>query len=146
MTSMGWYCSTLYHKARPWMLPTTASSWTTTFVQQYGGSDQTCCLRAPSSCTTMRGVTPLPLSGTFSAAGDGRYWNMRPTPRIWVHVTSTCSLKSKNLSGVNVSWQEIIIRAVGRSIQAINRSGRADGVRWLPEVWQNVINKGGQSL
>jgi hypothetical protein len=37
----------------------------------------------------------------------------------------------------------IIIGAVGRSLLDINRSGRADGVRRLPQIWQKVVHMGG---
>ena len=37
-----------------------------------------------------------------------------------------------------------LIRPIGRSIRNINKDGRADGVRRLPNIWQNVINKGGR--
>ena len=33
-----------------------------------------------------------------------------------------------------------LIRTIGRSIR-INRDGRADGVRRLPNIWQKMINK-----
>ena len=34
------------------------------------------------------------------------------------------------------------IRAIGRSIRNINKDGRTDGVRRLPNIWQKIINKG----
>jgi hypothetical protein len=39
-----------------------------------------------------------------------------------------------------------IIRAVGRSLLDINTSGRADGVRRLPQIWQKVIHMWGDYL
>ena len=39
-----------------------------------------------------------------------------------------------------------LIRAVRQSIQNINKDGRADGVRRLPNIWQNMINKGATIL
>ena len=38
------------------------------------------------------------------------------------------------------------IRAVWLSIPNINKNGRADGVRRLPNIWQKMINKGGIML
>ena len=35
-----------------------------------------------------------------------------------------------------------LIRAIERSILDINKDGRADDIRRLPNIWQNVINKG----
>jgi hypothetical protein len=37
------------------------------------------------------------------------------------------------------STREEIIRAVGRLLLVINRSGRADGVRCPPQIWQKVV-------
>ena len=34
-----------------------------------------------------------------------------------------------------------LIRAIGRSVRNINKDGRVDGVRLLPNIWQKVINK-----
>ena len=34
-----------------------------------------------------------------------------------------------------------LIRAIRRSVRNINKDGRADGVRRLPNIWQKVINK-----
>ena len=39
-----------------------------------------------------------------------------------------------------------LIRTIGRSIRNINKDGHADGVRRLPNTWQNVINKGATIL
>ena len=38
------------------------------------------------------------------------------------------------------------IRAIGRSIRNINKDGRADGVRRLPNIWKKVIKKGGGTI
>ena len=45
-----------------------------------------------------------------------------------------------------VQQKRWLICAVGRSIRNINNDGRADGVRRLPNIWQNVINKGGATI
>ena len=39
-----------------------------------------------------------------------------------------------------------LINAIGRSVRNMNKDGRADGVRRLPNIWQNVINKGGDYI
>jgi hypothetical protein len=39
------------------------------------------------------------------------------------------------LRGTCYNTREEIIRAVGQSLLDINRSGRADGVRRLPQIW-----------
>jgi hypothetical protein len=50
------------------------------------------------------------------------------------------------LRGTRYNTREEIIRAVGRSLLDINRSGRADGVRRLPQVWQKVVHMGGEYI
>ena len=45
----------------------------------------------------------------------------------------------KPLRGLRYNTREAIIRAVGPSLLDINRSGRADGVRRLPQIWQKVL-------
>jgi hypothetical protein len=44
------------------------------------------------------------------------------------------------LRGKRYNTREEIIRAVGRSLLGINRSGRADGVRRLPQIRQKVVH------
>jgi hypothetical protein len=46
------------------------------------------------------------------------------------------------LRGISYNTRE----AVGRSLLDINRSGRADGVRALPEIWQKVVDMGGDHI
>ena len=43
------------------------------------------------------------------------------------------------------TWDELI-RIIRRSIQNINKDGRSDGVRRLPNIWQKEINKGEASI
>ncbi|PSN36375.1 hypothetical protein C0J52_23866 [Blattella germanica] len=50
------------------------------------------------------------------------------------------------LRGNRYNTREAIIHAVGRSIWTINRNGRADGVRRLPNIWQKVINNAGDYI
>jgi hypothetical protein len=50
------------------------------------------------------------------------------------------------LRGIRYNTREAIIRAVGRSLLDINRSGRADGVRRLPQIWQKVVHMGGDYI
>ena len=47
----------------------------------------------------------------------------------------------ESLRGTRYNTTVELIRAIGRSIQNINKNGRADGVRRLPNIWQKVINK-----
>ena len=47
------------------------------------------------------------------------------------------------LQGTRYNTRDKLIRAIGRSIRNINKDGRADGVRRLPNIWQKAINKGG---
>lgn len=50
------------------------------------------------------------------------------------------------LRGNRYNTREAIIHAVGRSIRNINRNGRADGVRRLPNIWQKVISNAGDYI
>ena len=50
------------------------------------------------------------------------------------------------LRGIRYNTREAIIRAVGRSLLDINRSGRADGVRRLPQIWRKVVHMGGDYI
>jgi hypothetical protein len=52
----------------------------------------------------------------------------------------------ESLRGTRYSAREEIIGAVWRSLLDINRSGRADGVRRLPQIWQKVVNMGAITL
>ncbi|PNF20120.1 hypothetical protein B7P43_G04750, partial [Cryptotermes secundus] len=47
------------------------------------------------------------------------------------------------LQGTRYNTREEIICAVGRSLLNIDRSGRTDGVRRLPQIWQKVVHMGG---
>ena len=48
--------------------------------------------------------------------------------------------------GTRYNTRDELIRAIGRSIQNINKDGHADGVRRLPNIWQKAINKGGDYI
>ena len=50
------------------------------------------------------------------------------------------------LRGTRYNTRDELIRAIGRSIRNINKDGHADGVRRLPNIWQKVINKGGDYI
>ena len=94
----------------------------------------------------MQGVTPLLLSRTSCTPGNGRFWNIHRTHPIWVHAISISSQKVKEpLRGVLYNTRDELIRAIGRSIRKIHGYGRADGWR-LPNIWRNVINKGGATI
>jgi hypothetical protein len=43
------------------------------------------------------------------------------------------------LRGTRYNTREEIISVVGRSLLDINKSGRADGVRCLPQIWQKLL-------
>ena len=47
------------------------------------------------------------------------------------------------LEGTRINTRDQLMRAIGRSILNINKYERADGVRRLQNIWQNVISKGG---
>ena len=46
------------------------------------------------------------------------------------------------LRGKRYNTRQAIVCAVGRSLLDINKSGRADGVRCLPHIWQKVVHMG----
>jgi hypothetical protein len=50
------------------------------------------------------------------------------------------------LWGKHYNTRDAIFRAIGRSLQDINRDGPADGVRRLPQVWQKVVDMGGDYI
>jgi hypothetical protein len=50
------------------------------------------------------------------------------------------------LRRIHYNTREAIICAAGRSLLDINRSGRADDVRRLPQIWQKVIHMGGDYI
>ena len=66
------------------------------YVHSSGENDDTWWYRTPSFFMTMQGVTPLLLSRSSCAAGDGRLWNIHRTHPIWVHTIAICSSKWNN--------------------------------------------------
>ena len=46
------------------------------------------------------------------------------------------------LQGTRYNARHELIRAIGRAIKNIDKDGRVDGARRLPNIWQKVINKG----
>ena len=46
---------------------------------------------------------------------------------------------AKSLRGTRYNARDGLIPAIGRSIRNVNKDGRADGVRRLPNIWQKVI-------
>ena len=50
------------------------------------------------------------------------------------------------LRGTRYNTRDDPICAIGWSIRNINKDGRTDGVRYLPNIWQKVINKGATIL
>ena len=45
------------------------------------------------------------------------------------------------LRGTRYNTRDELICAIWRSTRIINKGGRADGIRRLPNIWQKVINK-----
>jgi hypothetical protein len=86
----------------------------------------------------MQGLILLTLSRISFTAGDGRYCNIR-------HYDLFGKMKEP-LRMTRYNTSEEIIRAVGRSLLDVNRSGRADGVRRLPQIWQKVVHMGGDYI
>ena len=52
------------------------------------------------------------------------------------------SLRESERNTARYNTRNKLIRAIGRSIRNINKDGRTDGVRRLPNIWQKVISKG----
>ena len=52
----------------------------------------------------------------------------------------------ERLRGTRYYTRDELLRAIGRSARNINKDGRADGVRRLLNIWQKVINKGGDYI
>ena len=50
------------------------------------------------------------------------------------------------LRGLRYNTREALICAVGQSLLDINRSGRADGVLRLPQIWQKVVRMAGDYI
>jgi hypothetical protein len=50
------------------------------------------------------------------------------------------------LRGTRYSTKEETIVAIGRSLLDINRSGQADGVRRLTQIWQKVLHMRGDYI
>jgi hypothetical protein len=50
------------------------------------------------------------------------------------------------LRGKRYNTRDAIIRAITQSLQDVNRDGRADGVQRLPQVWQKVMDMGGDYI
>ena len=48
--------------------------------------------------------------------------------------------------GTRHNTRDELIRAIGRSVWNINKDGRADGARCLRNIWQHVLNKGGDYI
>ena len=75
--------------------------------------------RTPSFFMTMQGVTPLLLSRTSCAAGNGRFWNIHRTHPIWIHVITISSpkwkkKKKKTLRGTRYNTRDELVLATER--------------------------------
>ena len=88
-------------------------------------------------------VTPLLLlSRTSCAAGNGRIQHPPYSPDMSpCHYDLFIKVKEP-LRGTRYNTRDELIHAIRRSIRNINKDGRTDGVRHLPNIWQKVINKG----
>ncbi|KAJ4438021.1 hypothetical protein ANN_13960 [Periplaneta americana] len=88
--------------------------------------------RIPSFFMIMQGVTPLAL----------RRWQWEiPEHPPYSHDMNPCDYDlftkvKEPLRGTRYNTRDELIRAIGRSIRNINKDGRADGVRCLPNIWQ----------
>ena len=63
--------------------------------------------------------------------------------------TWDCDLSAKVKEPLRGTWYNTrneLFRAIGQSIRNINKDGCAYGVRLLPNIWQKVINKGGDYI
>ena len=75
---------------------------------------------------------------------------------VLYHKVSSFSLESMRLLSLRqserttardpVQHKRLTYCAIGLSIRNINKDGRADGVRHLPNIWQKVINKVGNYI
>jgi hypothetical protein len=73
---------------------------------------------------------------------DDVYWEHPPySPDMGPRDYDLFAKMTEPLRGTRYNTREMI-RAVGRSLLDINRSGRADGVRRLPQIWQKVVSTG----
>ena len=77
------------------------------------------------------------------------WWGSVPPSVIvfyWVHVITISLTKWKNHYEGPDTTQEMNLSVLGQSMREINKNGRADSVRRLPNVWKNVINMGATIL
>ena len=80
-------------------------------------------------------LAPLAIGDSRRSAVLTRYESMRLRfPR---------QSKKKRLRGTRYNTRDELLRAKGRSIRNINKDGRADGVRRLPNISQKMIDNGG---
>ena len=115
-------------------------AWGRSTQESFQGLREALCA-TESHHSSWQGVTPLLLPRTSCAAGNGRFRNIHRT-----HPMSPCDYdlfaKVKDpLRGTRYNTIDEL-RAIGRAIRNINKDGRADSVRRLPNIWQKVINKG----
>jgi hypothetical protein len=93
----------------------------------------------PSSFMTVQGLILLTLSRISSAPGD----EVRGPSAILTRYELFAKMKGP-LRGTRYSTREEIIGAVGRSLLGFDRTGRADGVQHLTQIWQKVVHMGGR--
>ena len=102
--------------------------------------------RTPSFFMAMQEVTPLLLSWTSCAVGNGRFWNIHHN-----HPMSPCNYNlftkvKEPLRGTQYNTRDELIRVIGWWIRNIKKDGCANGIQCHPNIWQKVINKGGEEL
>jgi hypothetical protein len=106
----------------------------------------------PPSAKFVEGVVHWPVSHITS--GDGDSWQRQQYKPSQCHPPYSSDMRpcdynliakmKEPLWGTHYNTREGIICAVGRSLLDINRSGRVDGVRSLPQIWKKVVHREGR--
>ena len=86
------------------------------------------------------GVTPC-----IVMTNDGVLYQVPFSPES-MRLRSLRQSEKKNTARDPVQQKRRTYHAIGRSIRNINKDGRTNGVRRLPNIWQKVINKGAAIL
>ena len=81
----------------------------------------------------VQGLTPLLLSWTSCAAANGRFWNIHVLIRYESLRLRSLRQSERTTARDPVQRRCEFIPALRRSMQNINKDGRADGVRRLPK-------------
>jgi hypothetical protein len=121
-------------------------SYVIIFIQPSGESDNVCWQQTPSSFMTMQGPILLTLSKISFAAGNGILEHPAYSPDMRLCNYDLFTRMKEPPRGTRYNTREEIIHAVGRSLLDINRSGCADGVQCLPQIWQRAVRMGGDYI